>query len=99
DNDAYYLTDVVVRVPFTAGPREVVVEVQDRPEPDPGGGRAGEGQAAALPPAQQGEPAAVGVDRRTPGGRPHDEDTELLGLTGPRTEKAPDPRRTRGSGA
>ncbi|MFB7105452.1 hypothetical protein [Streptomyces hydrogenans] len=26
DNDAYYLTDVVVRVPFTAGPREVVVE-------------------------------------------------------------------------
>ncbi|MEV6354553.1 hypothetical protein [Streptomyces hydrogenans] len=26
DNDAYHLTDVVVRVPFAAGPREVVVE-------------------------------------------------------------------------
>ncbi|MFD4376053.1 hypothetical protein [Streptomyces sp. NPDC058486] len=34
DNDAYYLTDVVVRVPFTAGPREVVVEQMfSRPEP------------------------------------------------------------------
>lgn len=26
DNDAYHLTDVVVRVPFAAGPREVLVE-------------------------------------------------------------------------
>ncbi|MFG3194110.1 hypothetical protein [Streptomyces omiyaensis] len=34
DNDAYYLTDVVVRVPFTAGPREAVVrKLYSAPEP------------------------------------------------------------------